>query len=429
MKQWTQRLPIIVLLLASVQALGSDCPGLTPKKPATPPSLRPFIETILNNSSLDADAKLVRLSALVGVQIRARHRWYPAGSTRTKGNDRVKGTIASIQKTETPGVFVLDLTAEDGSSQLFRFSATISPSFPLIDSTSELSPDLAAAAAQSAQGFKPSFDTLAIGLDTPSVTAAYKAKLRREGVIAFYGSRSPFYEFANFWEKAPLLLEHKIWPSSEHFYQAKKFEGAPDEEQVRKTKTPADSAAMGRDRTRPLRADWETHIKDDKMMLALIAKFTQYPDLYDVLMSTGDAHLVEHTERDSYWGDNEDGTGKAMLGTQLVQLRTALRADRIPFQTKTLTELAALALRDIETQFAKDPENPTLKLARAVAQSSNPSYLRYQKLLLLSQLSTLAAKFKSDTEFNAEMTGFLKSAFDREFGSAVLNLLAKAHAV
>ena len=33
----------------------------------------------------------------------------------------------------------------------------------------------------------------------------------------------------------------------------------------------------------------------------------------DTLLATGNARIVEHTERDSYWGDGGDGSGKNML--------------------------------------------------------------------------------------------------------------------
>jgi ribA/ribD-fused uncharacterized protein len=45
-----------------------------------------------------------------------------------------------------------------------------------------------------------------------------------------------------------------------------------------------------------------------------------------VLLGTGDAKLVEHTERDAYWGDGGDGSGQNRLGQILMQVRDELRA-------------------------------------------------------------------------------------------------------
>ncbi len=44
-------------------------------------------------------------------------------------------------------------------------------------------------------------------------------------------------------------------------------------------------------------------VKDRIMQEAVLAKFTQHRDIRKILLSTGDAILIEHTDRDSYWGD------------------------------------------------------------------------------------------------------------------------------
>lgn len=85
-----------------------------------------------------------------------------------------------------------------------------------------------------------------------------------------------------------------------------------------------EAARMGRSRKKPLRKDWES-VKDQIMRKAVLAKFTQHDDLQELLLSTGDAKLVEHTTNDSYWGDGSDGSGKNMLGRILMEVREQLR--------------------------------------------------------------------------------------------------------
>ena len=143
-------------------------------------------------------------------------------------------------------------------------------------------------------------------------------------VIHFYGVREEHGCFSNFW-RAPIRIDGKRWPTSEHYFQAQKFAGEPDEEEVRLAKTPRQAADMGRDRRRPLRRDWES-AKEAVMAKALAAKFAQHDDLRAVLLGTGDALLVEHTVNDSYWGDGGDGSGKNRLGHLLMRLRDELRA-------------------------------------------------------------------------------------------------------
>ena len=142
-------------------------------------------------------------------------------------------------------------------------------------------------------------------------------------VIQFYSTKDEYGCFSNF-SAHPIHLKGKVWPTSEHFFQAQKFAGHPDEEEVRQAASPMVAARMGRSRKRPLRRDWEG-VKDAVMLEAVRAKFTQHADLRTVLLGTGDATLVEHTENDSYWGDGGDGSGRNRLGQILMQLRAELR--------------------------------------------------------------------------------------------------------
>jgi hypothetical protein len=144
-------------------------------------------------------------------------------------------------------------------------------------------------------------------------------------VIRFYSTTGEYGCFSNF-SRHPVFLKKKRWPTSEHYFQAQKFAGRPDEEEVRLANKPSQAARMGRDRKRPLRRDWEA-VKERVMMDALRAKFTQHEELKAVLLGTGDAVLVEHTANDSYWGDGGDGSGKNRLGQLLMQLREELRAN------------------------------------------------------------------------------------------------------
>jgi hypothetical protein len=79
----------------------------------------------------------------------------------------------------------------------------------------------------------------------------------------------------------------------------------------------------------PLRKGWES-AKDNVMREALRAKFTQHADLRALLLGTDDATLVEHTEKDDYWGDGGNGSGKNRLGQLLMELREQLRAGQAP---------------------------------------------------------------------------------------------------
>ncbi|WP_339727467.1 NADAR domain-containing protein [uncultured Gimesia sp.] len=143
--------------------------------------------------------------------------------------------------------------------------------------------------------------------------------------IIFYSVTEEYGEFSNF-AAYPIQLDRKRWPTSEHYFQAMKFQDASHREAIRKEKSPMRAARMGRDRKRPLRKDWES-VKVSVMRKAVICKFTQHEDLRELLLSTGNAKLVEHTTNDAYWGDGGDGSGKNMLGRILVELREQLRQE------------------------------------------------------------------------------------------------------
>ena len=147
--------------------------------------------------------------------------------------------------------------------------------------------------------------------------------------IKFYSVGQPFGEFSNF-APYPIKVRGKVWPTTEHYFQAQKFAGTEHEELIRLEPSPAKAVLMGRDRSRPLRPDWE-RVKDDIMELALYCKFTQHVTLLKLLVGTGNALIVEHTANDSYWGDGGDGTGRNMLGILLVRLRAMLAEDQHHF--------------------------------------------------------------------------------------------------
>lgn len=142
-------------------------------------------------------------------------------------------------------------------------------------------------------------------------------------VIYFYSAlEEPYGCFSNF-SPHGFVLNGDWWPTSEHYFQAQKFAGTPYADKIRETKSPMIAARMGRSRKYPLRADWN-EVKDAIMREAVMQKFTSNRGIREILLSTGDAHLVENAPSDYYWGCGADGSGKNMLGQILVQVRETL---------------------------------------------------------------------------------------------------------
>jgi ribA/ribD-fused uncharacterized protein len=141
--------------------------------------------------------------------------------------------------------------------------------------------------------------------------------------IYFYSTNDEYGCFSNF-SRHGFQLDGKFWPTSEHYFQAQKFVGTPHEEEVRRAPTAKEAARRGRERTRPLRRDWES-VKDDVMRRALQRKFETHPDIRELLLATGDEEIVENAPGDYYWGCGADGSGRNRLGQLLMELRALLR--------------------------------------------------------------------------------------------------------
>ena len=141
--------------------------------------------------------------------------------------------------------------------------------------------------------------------------------------IRFYSDTGEFGELSNF-APYPVVVDGRRWPTTEHYFQAQKFRSQKDQETIRRAGSPSLAARLGRSRRRKLRRDWES-AKVGVMRVALRAKFEQHPELAALLLSTGEATIVEHTPRDGFWGDGGDGSGRNMLGRLLMEIRQELQ--------------------------------------------------------------------------------------------------------
>ena len=127
---------------------------------------------------------------------------------------------------------------------------------------------------------------------------------------------------SNFYE-AKIRVDGTGWRTSEHYFQACKFQDAKSKEEVRGAETPQEAAARGRDRDRKLRGDWE-EVKEGAMLIALKAKFRQHEYLGMYLRHTYPLALNEAAPWDTYWGSGRDGQGKNRLGALLHLVREEL---------------------------------------------------------------------------------------------------------
>jgi len=148
--------------------------------------------------------------------------------------------------------------------------------------------------------------------------------------ISFYRSNEkPYGVFSNL-AKRPVTFEGVEYPTSEHAYQA----GKARKESVRKWLMEAPSPSLLAMAAHGLYVwditpDW-SKTKFDRMRGVLLAKFTQHADLKELLLSTGQARLVEVATVDNavnrLWGE-VNGVGKNMLGVLLMEVRQQLSSE------------------------------------------------------------------------------------------------------
>jgi len=146
--------------------------------------------------------------------------------------------------------------------------------------------------------------------------------------IRFYrASEKPYGVFSNLY-RCEVEFEGEGFATSEHAYQA----GKARKPAVRKWLMEAPSPSLLAMAAHGLYywdivPGWST-TKFERMRAVLRAKFTQHPDIRDLLLSTGDAKLVETASVDNevnrLWGE-VNGVGRNMLGRMLMELRTDLR--------------------------------------------------------------------------------------------------------
>ncbi|WP_296753874.1 NADAR family protein [Thiobacillus sp.] len=147
--------------------------------------------------------------------------------------------------------------------------------------------------------------------------------------ISFYrANEKPYGAFSNLYRRT-IVFEGGEYPTSEHAYQA----GKARKDSVREWLMAAPSPSLLAMAAHGLYV-WDVHpdwskTKFDRMKRVLQAKFTQHEDLRELLLSTGNARLVEKATVDNsvnrLWGE-VNGVGKNMLGQLLMEVRDELRA-------------------------------------------------------------------------------------------------------
>lgn len=134
------------------------------------------------------------------------------------------------------------------------------------------------------------------------------------------------YRWLSNFHECKVLYDGDVYPSTEHAYQAAKAPRTSGlRTQLTAFATPVlkcrEAKTLGG--TLPLRGDWE-QVKYGVMYAVCLDKFTRHVDLAKLLLSTGNAALIEGNHwGDTYWGVC-NGVGLNNLGNILTSIRALL---------------------------------------------------------------------------------------------------------
>ena len=156
-------------------------------------------------------------------------------------------------------------------------------------------------------------------------------------------------EFSNcFIPAASIQIDGKTYPSTEHYYQARKFRDAASIDKILSQDNPIrakfaanklSNKARKRQTLKPgtfpegrpihmlPETEW-TQTKEAVMFEATFAKYRQHPKLQKLLLSTGNRELIEPNVRDAYWGCGPDDKGQNRLGHVLMEVRRVLSKEQ-----------------------------------------------------------------------------------------------------
>ena len=156
-----------------------------------------------------------------------------------------------------------------------------------------------------------------------------------EQEIRFYrASEKPYGAFSNLYRRA-IEFEGETFVTSEHAYQAGKARKPEVKAWLMAAPSPSLLAMAAHGLYYWDVAPGWSKTKFDRMRGVLRAKYTQHQDLQDLLLSTGDAKLIETATTDNevnrLWGE-VNGVGQNMLGVLLMELREELKQARELFQ-------------------------------------------------------------------------------------------------
>lgn len=141
------------------------------------------------------------------------------------------------------------------------------------------------------------------------------------------------YVFSNF-SAFEVEWKGQLWPTSEHAYQAAKFDAHDLICRINAASSPYMALQLAREFEDDgmLRPSWSSE-KVDVMREIIAAKHDQHPYVQKQLKQSIGREIIENAPKDAFWGRGPDWKGQNMLGKLWMELRY-LRYGEGPFEAE-----------------------------------------------------------------------------------------------
>lgn len=205
----------------------------------------------------------------------------------------------------------------------------------------------------------------------------------------FEGKSRPEHQYLNNFAHSWFISAAGIkWWSVEHYYQAHKFRDFSKPnfkaifDEIYSTTNADDCKKVSRKYTKSMKdedwgkKEWDAIYKDYYMKRALTYKFSQNHDLLAKLLSTGNAKLLEESNKDKYWGGLIEGSLNK-LGEMLMELRSNYRSTGTVFLKGSQLEPVKVTFAEEKTYFPVlvtdiGGTNSRMKLVKITKNKSDP---------------------------------------------------------
>lgn len=144
---------------------------------------------------------------------------------------------------------------------------------------------------------------------------------KKDDAILFY--EGEYYMFSNFAAFA-VTYNGRVWMTSEHAYQAAKFDDESVVTLIHQALSAHDSKKVAHTYLSKVRENWE-NVKITVMEDIVRAKIAQHPYIREKLLATGNRQIIEDSHKDAFGGRGIDYKGRNELGEVWMRIREEIR--------------------------------------------------------------------------------------------------------